>query len=64
MYKNFFYECSKWRTIEIYVSRPIIRAIQDIIENKITDTLLENDYNQGYVFKISCCSELSEVKVA
>ena len=45
-------------------ARPIMRAIQDNIEDKITDTLLENTYNEGYVFKISCCSDLSEIKVA
>ena len=45
-------------------ARPIMRAIQDIIENKITDSLLENDYEEGYTFKISCCSDLSEIIVA
>jgi ATP-dependent Clp protease ATP-binding subunit ClpC len=45
-------------------ARPIMRAIQDSIEDKITDALLENDYNQGYKFKISCCSDLSEIVVA
>lgn len=45
-------------------ARPIMRAIQDYVEDKITDTLLENNYEQGYVFKISCCSDLSEVVVA
>ena len=41
-----------------------MRAIQDVIEDKITDALLENNYEQGYKFKISCCSDLSEVVVA
>lgn len=45
-------------------ARPIMRAIQDYVEDKITDTLLENNYEQGYKFKISCCSDLSEIKVA
>lgn len=45
-------------------ARPIMRAIQDNIEDKITDALLERDYEQGYIFKISCCSNLSEVKIA
>ena len=45
-------------------ARPIMRAIQDIIENKITDSLLENDYEYGYKFKISCCSDLGEIIVA
>lgn len=37
-----------------YGARPIIRAIQDNIENAITDKLLENDFCEGYNFKISC----------
>ena len=41
-----------------------MRAIQDNIEDKITDALLENTYNEGHVFKISCCTDLSEVTVA
>lgn len=45
-------------------ARPIMRAIQDNIEDKITDALLERDYEIGYIFKISCCSDLSEIKVA
>lgn len=47
-----------------YGARPIMRAIQDNIEDKLTDTLLEGDYQQGYKFKISCCSDLSSVIVA
>lgn len=35
-----------------YGARPILRAIQELIENKITDLLLENDYKEGYEFKI------------
>lgn len=45
-------------------ARPIMRAIQDSIEDKITDLLLESDYNEGYIFKISCCSDLSNIIVA
>ena len=45
-------------------ARPIMRAIQDEIEDKITDTLLENDYENGHLFKISCCPDESEVVVA
>lgn len=45
-------------------ARPIMRAIQDTIEDKITDVLIEQEYEQGYMFKISCCSDLSEIKVA
>ena len=41
-----------------------MRAIQDMIEDKITDALLEKDYTQGYKFKISCCSDLNNIIVA
>ena len=34
-----------------YGARPIIRLIQDNIEDKITDLLLLSDYNENYVFK-------------
>lgn len=44
-------------------ARPIIRSIQENIEDKLTDKLLENDYEKGYVFKISC-PELSSVTVS
>ena len=46
-----------------YGARPIIRAIQDNVENKITDELLEHDYKKNYVFNISC-NEAKEVVVA
>lgn len=36
-----------------YGARPIIRAIQDNIENLITDKLIENEYNKNYSFKLS-----------
>ena len=45
-------------------ARPIMRAIQDNIEDKITDSILLNDYGDGHTFKISCNKELSEVVVA
>lgn len=45
-------------------ARPILRAIQDNIEDKITDAILDNDYESGHVFKISCCSDKSEVVIA
>jgi len=44
-------------------ARPIIRCIQENIEDKLTDKLLENDYEKGYVFKVSCPA-LSVVTVA
>ena len=31
-------------------ARPIIRLVQNIIEDKITDILLENNYEKGYIF--------------
>lgn len=45
-------------------ARPIMRAIQDSIEDKITDSLLETERESGYKFKISCCSKTNEVTVA
>lgn len=35
-----------------YGARPIIRAIQDEIENKLTDLLLINNYEKNYCFNI------------
>lgn len=35
-----------------YGARPILRAIQELIENRITDLLLENDYKEWYEFNI------------
>ena len=45
-------------------ARPIMRAIQDTIENKVTDVLLENEFAHGYKFNISYCSDLSDIVVA
>ena len=47
-----------------YGARPITRAIQDTIEDKITDALLAMDYENGHTFNISCTSDLSELAVA
>ena len=47
-----------------YGARPIMRAIQDTIEDKLTDALLLNEYENGYSFNISCVSDLSEIVVA
>lgn len=44
-------------------ARPIIRAIESSFEDKITDLLLENDYEPSYTFKISC-SPADGVKVS
>lgn len=38
-------------------ARPIARAIQDEIGDKITDLLLENEYEENHLFNISCFSE-------
>jgi len=35
-------------------ARPIIRLIQDNIEDKITELMLENDYKPNYTFSASC----------
>lgn len=44
-----------------YGARPIIRTIQDEIEDKITDLLLEKDYDKGYVFKVSYPQMIGEL---
>jgi ATP-dependent Clp protease ATP-binding subunit ClpA len=44
-----------------YGARPIMRSIQDNIEDKLTDYILENDVNKGDVFK--CTYEDETVKV-
>lgn len=36
-------------------ARPIIRLVQDNIEDKITDLMLENEYKDNYVFNATCC---------
>ena len=38
-----------------YGARPVVRAIQDEIEDKVTDLLLENDYN-GHVFEVTAAA--------
>ena len=47
-----------------YGARPIMRAIQDTIEDKITDALLVGDYENGHTFNISCTQDLSELAIA
>ena len=44
-------------------ARPIKRAIQDDIEDKITDLLLEREYSSGYVFAITTNDEKTKVSV-
>ena len=41
-------------------ARPIIRSIQDNVENLLTDKLLETDYASNYCFSVSC-NESNEV---
>lgn len=45
-------------------ARPIMRAIQDNIEDKITDSILENDFKGSHTFKISCDKDKSAVVIA
>lgn len=35
-------------------ARPIIRAIQDEVEDKITDMILNHEYENGYIFNLTC----------
>jgi ATP-dependent Clp protease ATP-binding subunit ClpA len=35
-------------------ARPIIRLIQNNIEDKITELMLENEYKPNYTFSASC----------
>ena len=44
-----------------YGARPILRAIQELIENKITDLLLENNYKEWYEFNVNI--EENDIKV-
>lgn len=46
-----------------YGARPIMRAIQDTIEDKITDALLENDYDSGHTFNINYTKEMDALSV-
>lgn len=41
-----------------YGARPIVRAIQNNIENELTDILLENEYTKDYTFNISYLDKL------
>lgn len=45
-------------------ARPIMRAIQDNIEDKITDLLIENDYDKNYEFNITCFSNDEQISVS
>lgn len=41
------------KTEKEFGARPIIRAVQTEIEDKITDLILDNDYEKGYTFKVT-----------
>ena len=43
-------------------ARPIIRLVQDNLEDKITDLMLENDYKQDYVFSATCTDNKVVIK--
>jgi len=45
-----------------YGARPIIRLIQNNLEDSITDLLLENEYEPEYVFSATCNSGKIEIK--
>jgi ATP-dependent Clp protease ATP-binding subunit ClpA len=43
-------------------ARPILRLIQDNIEDKVTDLMLSNDYSENYVFSSSCIDNTITIK--
>lgn len=45
-----------------YGARPIIRLIQDNIEDKITNLLLANEYTENYTFKAECKNGRIEIE--
>lgn len=47
-----------------YGARPIMRAIQDTVEDIITDALLENDYDKGHTFTISYVEDSGKIAIA
>ena len=46
-----------------YGARPIMRAIQDTIEDMVTDALLENDYEKGHTFTISYVADSCKIAI-
>lgn len=46
-----------------YGARPVIRAIQDSVEDKITDLLLDNKYQAGHKFKVSSDKKKNQIIV-
>ena len=47
-----------------YGARPIMRAIQDTVEDVITDALLEDEYDKGHTFNISYIEDLGKIAIA
>ena len=45
-----------------YGARPIIRLVQHNIEDKITDLILDNDYEPEYAFSATCNNNSIEIK--
>ena len=45
-----------------YGARPIIRLIQNSLEDKITDMILENDYEPEYAFTATCNNNNIEIR--
>ncbi len=45
-----------------YGARPIIRLVQNNLEDRITDMILENDYEQDYAFTATCNNNHIEIK--
>ena len=45
-----------------YGARPIIRLVQNNIEDKITDMILENDYKPEYAFTATCNNNHIEIR--
>lgn len=58
---DFIYE--KIKEEHEYGARPIIRVIQDEIENKIADELLNNTYHQGYTFNITLSESTNQIEI-
>lgn len=45
-----------------YGARPIIRLVQNTLEDKITDMILENEYEPEYAFTATCSNNHIEIK--
>lgn len=45
-----------------YGARPIIRLVQNNLEDKITDMILENEYEPEYAFTATCSNNRIEIK--